>query len=476
MNLAEQNDRAVFDELQSRLAPHGQEHLLRFWSEIENADRQRLADEIRAIDFSRLSNLRDPSAGKTDWAALARRAEPPIAVRLGQCSQAAVAEAKSAGERALAAGEIGAILVAGGQGTRLGFDHPKGMYKIGPVSGATLFQILLEKILAVGRRYGAAVPLYLMTSPATDAETRNFLDQQHRFGLAADDVHVFCQGVMPAVDAATGKVLLASKSRIALSPDGHGGMLAALDRSGGLADIGRRGIQQLFYFQVDNPLVAMCDPVFLGHHILQRSEISTLAVSKREPKERVGNIVRINGRTQIIEYSDLPNDVAESRNADGSLRFWAGNTAVHVFDVEFLRRVAGNAAGLPFHIARKTVSYVDDRGNLVEPTQPNAMKFERFIFDLLPLAARSIVVETDPTRTFAPVKNAPGEPTDSPESCQAAMVALYRQWLEAAGLKWQRMWRWKSVRGWRWMKRRWSKKYRLEQQLAGRNTFATDSR
>ena len=240
---------------------------------------------------------------------------------------------------------------------------------------------------------------------------------------------------MPAVDASTGRILLAKQSEVAFSPDGHGGMLAALVRSGGFADIKRRGLQHLFYFQVDNPLVEMCDPLFLGHHILAHSEASTLAIAKTDPLERVGNIVQLDGRTQIIEYSDLPAEVAQARNADGSLRFWAGNTAVHAFAVEFLNRVSQDQLQLPFHIALKKVPYIDAAGGTVEPAEPNAFKFERFIFDLLPVAERSIVVETDARRTFAPVKNPPGAAKDSPDTCRAAMMALHREWLTAAGAK-----------------------------------------
>ena len=310
----------------------------------------------------------------------------------------------------------------------MGFDKPKGMYKIGPVSGASLFQILLERLVAVGRRYGVSVPLYVMTSDATHTDTEDYFEQNKRFGLAAENVRLFCQGTMPAVDIATGQVLLADKGEVALSPDGHGGMLAALVRSGALADIERRGIKQLFYFQVDNPLAEVCDPAFLGYHILAKSEMSTLAVAKREPLERVGNVVQIDGRTRIIEYSDLPDEVAKrAQSRTASLLLWAGNTAIHVLDVAFLQRVQGKEETLPFHTARKKVAHIDQQGKPVEPAEPNAFKFERFIFDLLPAAQRAIVVEADAAQSFAPVKNAPGDKRDSPDTAQAMMVALHRQ-------------------------------------------------
>lgn len=425
---------ACDEQLMDQLHRHKQQHLLHFWNELSAAEKLALTQQIASIDFALVDRLYCGTA-KDDWAALARRAEPPEAFRLHGDNRFSIEEAQKVGEAALRRGEVGAILVAGGQGTRMGFDKPKGMYPIGPVSHATLFQILFEKLRAVRNRYEVSVPLYLMTSDATHAATEEYLTEVRHFGLPADEVKLFCQGVMPAVDAATGRVLLSGKAEIALSPDGHGGMLAALDRSGNLADIHRRGIKYLFYFQVDNPLVEMCDPVFLGYHILARSEMSTLAVAKTEPLERVGNIVQIDGRTRIIEYSDLPDDAASQRNPDGSLRLWAGNTAIHFFDAAFLDRCRGSEEALPFHVARKKVAFIDDDARRIEPAEPNAIKFERFIFDLLPAAERAIVVETDTARTFAPVKNAPGESRDSPDTCRTAMIALYRQWLEAAGAK-----------------------------------------
>jgi UDP-N-acetylglucosamine/UDP-N-acetylgalactosamine diphosphorylase len=345
-------------------------------------------------------------------------------------------EGHRAGMQALEAGHVGVILVAGGQGTRLGFDRPKGMFAIGPVSGSSLFQILIEKIVARSRTAAMRIPLYLMTSPATHEETLAALRTHEYFGLAQDDLRVFCQGTMPAVDADTGKLLLHQKHVLAESPDGHGGMLAALSASGCLADMRARGVRQLYYCQVDNPLVEMCDPVFLGYHLLSRSELSTQVVAKRTSRDKVGNVVSIDGRLHIIEYSHLnflDDEIVERRAADGTPIFWAGNTAVHVFDLALLERVAHSASALPFHVAQKAVSHVDAAGRRVEPREANAMKFERFIFDLLPEARQAIVVEVDEAQAFAPVKNAPGEARDTPESVQRQMIALFTRWLQAAG-------------------------------------------
>lgn len=423
-------------ELRERVRPFGQEHLLAAWAELTTEERQELAEQIRGIDFARIERLLYATEAKHDWAELARRASPPPAVRLGDRGDShSPDEAQRRGEALLRAGRVGVVLVAGGQGTRLGFDHPKGCFAIGPVSRASLFQILLEKVLAIGRRYGVSIPLYLMTSPATHDETIAFLDAHQRFGLPAEDMTIFCQGTMPAVDAATGKVLLAGRGCISLSPDGHGGTPAALRASGALVDIRQRGIEQLFYMQVDNPLVSVCDPQFIGYHALAGSELSTQVVAKRNPLDRVGNVVEVDGQVRIIEYSDLPDDVARQREADGSLRLWAGNIAVHVFNVELLDRASRGEGELPFHLAHKKVPYIDVRGAVVEPAEPNAIKFEQFIFDLLPMARQPLVVEVDEASCFAPVKNASGAERDSPETVQAQMIALHRVWLEQAGVR-----------------------------------------
>ncbi len=337
------------------------------------------------------------------------------------------------GEAALRGGEVGVIIVAGGQGTRLGFDRPKGMFPIGPVSGRTLFQFFADRIAATCKRYGVHIPLYVMTSDATDAETRAYFQENAYLGLVPEDVRIFKQGTMPAVDSATGRLLLASKDSLALSPDGHGGTVAALDRNRCLSDAQQRGVQHLAYIQVDNPIANLLDPTLIGHHLMSDSEMTTQVVRKRYPTEKVGNVVCVDGRLQIIEYSDLPLAAAEATDVDGQLRLWAGSIAVHVIGVAFLQRMCRAADALPFHRASKKVAFVDDSGKVVEPGEPNATKFERFIFDLLPEAENAFVVESLPSEAFAPVKNAEGAETDTASIAKKAISDLHRGWLEHAG-------------------------------------------
>ena len=422
------------DQLLDILAPHNQQHLLAFWDDLDPQQRESLGEQIRRIDFTRLDELFRQRDDQGNIREMADRAGPPPAFRLdGAKNRFSPEEAIRRGKVALADGQIGTILVAGGQGTRLGFDHPKGMFPIGPVSGNPLFQILIEKIVATGRHYDVRIPLYLMTSPATHNETIEFFAEHDRFGLAEEDLRIFCQGTMPAVDAAHGRVLLAEPGRIAVSPDGHGGMLAALCGSGALDHIEQRGIRHLFYFQVDNPLADVCDPEFLGYHLLADSEMSTQVIAKRDPLDRVGNVVEVDGRLRVIEYSDLPDDAASRRNVDGSLQIWAGSIAVHAIGAAMLRRMSDRADALPFHIARKKVAHVDPSGDRIEPTEPNAIKFERFIFDLIPSAENAIVVEIDPAEGFAPLKNASTAKTDTAETVRAQIMAQHRRWLRDAG-------------------------------------------
>jgi UDP-N-acetylglucosamine/UDP-N-acetylgalactosamine diphosphorylase len=338
------------------------------------------------------------------------------------------------GAQALSAGEVAVVLVAGGSGTRLGFEGPKGTYPIGPVSAASLFQIHAEKVIATGRRYGKTLPFYIMTSPENHDATVSFFEEHDRFGL--EHLRFFVQGQMPAVDRESGKVLLAEKGHVALSPDGHGGTLTALAAPGPdggpscIDEMRSRGVRTLFYFQVDNPLVEIAAPAFLGYHRQAEADMSFKVIEKLAPDEKLGVVVSVDGRPQVIEYSDLPADLAERREPDGSLELWAGSIAIHLLDLDFVSRLA-TTHKLPFHRAIKKVPYVGDSGTVNSPAAPNAVKFEQFIFDALPLARRWALVETSRSKEFEPLKNATGP--DSPATVRQRMSDLFGDWLERAG-------------------------------------------
>ena len=422
-----------------RLDFYHQDHLLQGWDALSPQQQAALALQLETVDFNQLADLlvqlkSHHSTTAETPAQRAGRAQPPRSlIRLPRTAaeHAQWQAAEQRGEELLGAGQVGAILVAGGQGTRLGYDHPKGMYPLGPVSHVPLFQLLCEQLLARSRRAGQPIPYYIMTSAATHPETVQFFQQHQFFGLPETDVYFFQQGNMPAVDAQSGQLLLAAPGQLAMSPDGHGGLLSALSAAGLLENMRERGVQYLYYHQVDNPLAIVCDPAYLGWHQQSGAEVSTKVIAKRSAAEKMGIAVDVDGVTQIIEYSDLPDDVAQRQTATGDLELWAGSTAIHIFSREFLERLIHGQWQLPFHIAHKPVPhYVPDEG-ILTPEQPNAYKFEQFIFDILPQASQTLIVEADRTREFNPLKNADG--VHSPDDVRQSLVNLHRNWAQLAG-------------------------------------------
>lgn len=415
-------------ELRERFRLAGQEHVFAGWDLIEDGERTALVEQLQGLDLAELEQL-FKSRDATYQVPTAER----IAPLPGVLPSAADPQARQIGEQALSSGEVAVLVVAGGQGSRLGFEHPKGMFPIGPVSNKSLFQIHAEKVLARSRRHGRPIPFLVMTSHATHAETAYFFEHHAQFGLPHQEVHYFQQGTMPALDLESGRLLLEHPGRLFAGPDGHGGSLTALAKSGLLDQLARRGIKHIFYFQVDNPLVKIADPTFIGQHLQAKADVSSKVIPKDGPHDKLGNFVLIDGKLSMIEYSDLPDALARSNDADGQLRIRAGNPAIHVFDVAFLQRVTGGAAsGLPFHLAKKKVPYWDHAtGDVVQPTKENALKFERFIFDVLPLAERWVAVETSRFEEFAPLKNATGP--DSPETVKQAISAVAADWVRRAG-------------------------------------------
>ena len=421
-------------QLEEKLEPFKQSHVLRFWDELGEDEKANLAAQINELDLGLIQTLFESQNCDDRWAELAAKADVPPAITLDNFSDPKSYErAYAAGAEALRSGKLGMILVAGGQGSRLGFHHPKGMFPIGPVSHRTLYQMHFEQVLARSKQFGATIPLYVMTSPPTHDETTRFLTDHDFFGISPSDVRIFCQGVMPAVDE-SGKLLLESRGNIFVSPDGHGGTLAALVKSGCLEDATSRGVEHLFYGQVDNPLIQICEPALVGHHLTSGSEMTSQVVRKNDPNQKVGNVVEVDGKVQIIEYSDLPRKYAEQLNEDGSLKLWAGSIAVHIFTVDFLKRSSELTESLPFHRAKKAAPFVDELGARIIPSQPNAIKFERFIFDLLPSAKNAIVCEVAPEDGFCAVKNAPPATSETADHVKAAISALHTRWLEGVGV------------------------------------------
>ncbi len=405
-----------------------QEHVLAYWEQLDDIARAKLATQIDDVDFELLmtKEFRAQPRQQADDSL-----QPPPVITLEE--QSSSREAFLEGELCLSEGRVGVVLVAGGMGTRLGFEQPKGMFPIGPVSGNTLFQVLIERIVALGRRYGARIPLYLMTSDVTHNATVQFLREHDAFGLNPDDLIVFRQGTLPVIDATTKKLLLASPGELATCPDGHGGFLDAARKAGCFDDMARRGIEVLFYGQMDNPLLLIADPELIGHHLLANADITTQVVRRATPTEKVGMFVSRGPKVWILEYSELPREIATATDDDGAPLFWAGNTGAHLFRVSFLERIASRPNALPAHPCRKKVAHLDEQGRIQQPDEPNAIKFEKFIFDLMHHTNRTALVESDRDATFAPVKNPDSMTTDTAATARAAMVRLHAGWLRDAG-------------------------------------------
>lgn len=414
----------------------GQGQVFAFFDQLNESEQEQLLSEAAEIDLGELAELTQTllggSAVSTDLSDLSPAPYEPMPENGGD--EEVWAKAKNVGEEALRAGRVAAFTVAGGQGTRLGYDGPKGTFPVTPVKQKTLFQVFAEKILAAGNRYGKPLHWFIMTSHQNHEATAAFFGEHSFFGLDAQRVHFFRQGRMPAVDF-EGKIFLESRGSIAMSPDGHGGSLRALDRSGALDVMEREGIDTLSYFQVDNPLVRCIDATFIGWHLLRGSEMSSKMVPKVNAAEKVGHFCQQHGKTLVVEYSDLPAEIQAETDESGALRFLAGSIAIHILDREFIRRMARSSSGgesLTFHRADKKVPTIDSAGTSVKPEKANGVKFELFVFDALPFAKNPIVIETARADDFSPVKNAEG--ADSAESCRNDQLRQFARWLSSTGV------------------------------------------
>lgn len=423
-----------YDTWRRRLDSYDQSHLLAFWDELDDAQRAMLLDDLEQIDFERCATLIDTLVRQRPKISLPHDLQPAPAypAEPDENLAALYARARRRGEEAIARGQVAAFTVAGGQGTRLGYDGPKGGFPITPIRNACLFQVFAEYLRGVERRWGRRPRWYIMTSPLNHEATIRVFEQHAFFGLDPDEIMFFPQGQMPAFWP-DGRIALAEKHRVALGPDGHGGSLRALAASGALADMRARGIEHISYFQVDNPLVRPIDPLFCGLHIETGSEMSSKAVRKADDLERVGNFCIADGRLTVIEYTDLPDELAHARNADGSRRFDAGSIAIHVLSRAFVERLtaAGAAERLPWHRAEKKLAVIDEHGRRIEPAEPNVVKLETFVFDAIPLAHHPLVLYTRRQEEFSPVKNLDG--VDSAVTARRDLIRRAARWLEHCG-------------------------------------------
>jgi len=411
-----------------RAAEHGQEHLLAHWETLDEAGRARLLGQLEAVDYGLMARLAGLLGQGGDLSEPELAAPEVFPLERDAETRARAETAQGRGAELLGAGRVGFMIVAGGQGSRLGYDGPKGCFTVGPVTERSLFEWHARRILAAGRRHGFRPTWYVMTSPANDAATRAFFERHGHFGLGVEDVFFFSQSMLPAMDL-EGRLLLSAPDSLFLAPNGHGGSLAALATSGALAHMAERGIETVSYFQVDNPLARPADSLFLGLHAEAGAGMSSKVVPKRDAAEKVGVLGLIDGRMGCIEYSDLSDELREARTPEGKLLFGAGNIAVHAIERSFVERLtSGGDLDLPWHIARKRMKVHGEDGALVEV---EGAKFETFVFDALGKSEASLTMEVERHLEFSAVKNASG--SDSAASCRADLTALFRRWLDELG-------------------------------------------
>jgi UDP-N-acetylglucosamine/UDP-N-acetylgalactosamine diphosphorylase len=428
-------DQTKLKNLKNVLKKYGQSHLLGFWDRLDPARQERLFDQLIRLDFAQMDRwradfvLKDTLFQLPSNLALAP-SYPPLPEN--DVQRLKYDQARKLGEKLISQGKVAAFVVAGGQGTRLGFDGPKGNLPISPIENKTLFQIFAETIAAASQEYHTTCPWYIMTSSLNHQQTLDIFEANGYFRLDKKNIFIFQQGSLPNFSL-DGKILLADLDTIAASPDGHGGSLRALYNSGAITVMKGRGIEFISYFQIDNPLVNIFDPLFIGLHALDDAEMSSKALVKTGPLEKVGNFCLAHGKVTVIEYSDLPETIAQKRNPDGSLVFNLGSIAIHIISVSFVERLNQHGFSLPLHKAVKKIPHIDDKGIKIDPPRPNGVKLESFIFDALPLASKSIILQTIRSEEFAPTKNASG--VDSIESTKQMMIDRAADWLESAGVK-----------------------------------------
>ncbi|MCP4715564.1 MAG: UDPGP type 1 family protein [Deltaproteobacteria bacterium] len=418
--------------IKALLLQHKQEHLLEHLELLNETERRELLDDIAEINFLQVRQLYDSYRGssKEQTAAPAVESVKALAFTEDETSRQERSRLHSLGEELLRQGKVACFLVAGGQGTRLGFDGPKGCYPISPIKNKSLFQLFAESVLALQQLYGRPLPWYIMTSRENNGATCSFFEQHNFFGLPRDQVRFIIQQQIPSLDL-NGRLIISRDKKIFKNPNGHGGSLSALRESGALDEMARNGVEEIFYFQVDNPLAKIADPLFIGAHADRQADMSSKVVKKTDPNERVGIIGKIDGRLGCIEYSELTAEEAAETTADGGLRFGSANIAIHMLKRGFIEKLTSSAEfQLPYHIALKEIECLDITENQHRSAKIEGIKCELFIFDALGFAQQSATLEIPRAEDFSPVKNSAG--SDSPDTARRAMIDLHAGWLKTA--------------------------------------------
>ncbi|XP_053207836.1 UDP-N-acetylhexosamine pyrophosphorylase-like protein 1 [Panonychus citri] len=435
-------DTNVKEQLTSLLEKHSQSHLLQFWDLLTDEQKIQLHDDIKSIDFDEIIPTFREST--TDKSSANRQIEddllePPgdsIHSGVTKCTPEELNQLRERGLKEISDGNVAVLLMAGGQGTRLGVEYPKGMYNVGLPSGKSLYQLQGERIrrleelafLKFGKK--SSIPWYIMTSEHTKIATEEFFSSHDYFGLSRDSVIIFEQGTLPCFTF-EGKIILDKPYKIARSPDGNGGLYRSLDETGVLVDMDKRGIKYVHVYGVDNILVKMADPTFIGYCVTKKAAAGAKVVEKSSPTEAVGIICKVQGKFKVVEYSEVSTTIAEKRNEDGLLTFRCGSICNHFFTVEFLKDVSRKK--LTHHVARKKIPFVDSKGETIKPDNPNGIKLEKFVFDVFEFTQDLAIWEVIRGEEFAPLKNSESASTDNPKTARESIYYLHGRYCQQAG-------------------------------------------
>lgn len=421
-----------------------QEQIFRYYDELDETERESFLTQLKKINFEQVNALfkKANDACTEGSEKVDARMQPIPADHFGSEQNADPEEVltyRNLGLKEISKGHVAVLLLAGGQGTRLGVTYPKGMFSVGLPSGKTLFQIQAERIRRVielaeentGKK--GNIVWYIMTSGPTNATTKKYLETNNYFGLNKDSVKLFQQGLLPCFDF-EGKIILDDKGSVALAPDGNGGIYRALSANHILEDMEKRGIKYIHAHSVDNILVKVADPVFIGYCVKKDAECGAKVVSKNSPNEAVGVVCKVDGKYQVVEYSEITENTANLRDSSGNLVFSAGNICNHFFTTSFLQRVAKQyESELKLHVAKKKIPYINDKGEKIKPSKPNGIKIEKFIFDVFEFTQKFVTWEVPRTSEFSALKNADDAGKDCPSTAKNDLLTLHKTYIEKAG-------------------------------------------
>jgi len=399
----------TLEQAREKLVKYGQEHVLKYYEELTASKQQEFLAQIAETDMSIL-------AASQDIESLTKKGfiQPLEAMELPEI-EANKESFTATGLEAIRAGKVGAVLLAGGMGTRLGSDNPKGMYDIGITRELYIFECLVNNMMDVVKQAGSWFHLFVMTSDKNHETTINFLTEKEFFGYNKDYVHFFKQDMAAATDY-EGKIYLEEKGKLSTSPNGNGGWFSSLKNSGLLTVIQENGIEWINVFAVDNVLQRIADPCFVGATIQKDCSVGAKAVRKNAPDEKVGVLCLEDGRPSIVEYYELTEELMNAKDAKGEPAYNFGVILNYLFKVKDLMKLDGK---MPLHIVEKKIPYLDESGELVKPETPNGYKYETLVIDMIHLMDTCLPYEVDRCKEFAPIKNKTG--IDSVESARALL-------------------------------------------------------